>query len=110
LRTISTAINVALATFSPAHPRVGEDPLNERESAARDSQKRFATVAIMNARRMRFEHEAAPVGVDERVALASVDILARIVTVRAAGLGGLDALAVDDRGRGAGVKLAVAVQ
>jgi len=35
--------------------------------------------------------------------LAPVDLLARIVTTRAAGLGGLDALAVDDRGRGAGV-------
>jgi hypothetical protein len=37
------------------------------------------------------------------VTLAPVDLLARIVTARAAGLGGLDALAVDDRGRGAGV-------
>ncbi len=42
---------------------------------------------------MRFEHEAAPVRVDERMALAPVDLLARIVTTRAAGLGGLDALA-----------------
>ena len=38
-----------------------------------------------------------PVGVDECVALAPVDLLARIVTARTAGLGGLDALAVDDR-------------
>ena len=52
---------------------------------------------------MRFEHEAAPVGVHQRVALAPVDLLAGVVTARAAGLGGLDALAVDDRGRGAGV-------
>src|SRR5882672_4340186 len=52
---------------------------------------------------MRLEHEATPVGVDERMALAPVDLLARIVTARAAGFGGLDALAVDDRGRGAGV-------
>ena len=48
---------------------------------------------------MRFEHEATPVGVDERMALASVDLLSGIVTARAAGLGGLDALAVDDRRR-----------
>jgi hypothetical protein len=41
-------------------PAVGEDRLDERENAARDSQKRFATVAIMNARRMRFEHEPRP--------------------------------------------------
>jgi hypothetical protein len=52
---------------------------------------------------MRFEHEATPVGVDQRVALAPVDLLARIVTAWPACLGGLDALAVDDRGRGAGV-------
>ena len=49
---------------------------------------------------MRFEHEATPVGVDERMALAPVDLLARIVTARPAGLRGLDALAVDDRRRG----------
>ena len=49
---------------------------------------------------MRFEHEATAVGVDQRVALASVELLSRIITARAAGLGGLDALAVDDRGRG----------
>jgi hypothetical protein len=42
---------------------------------------------------MRFEHEAAPVGVDQRVALASVNLLARIVTAWPAGLGSLDGLA-----------------
>jgi hypothetical protein len=82
---------------------VGEDPLDEREDAPRDSHKRSATIAILDARRMRFEHEATPVRVDERMALAPVDVLARIVTPRAAGLGGLAALAIDDRRRGAGV-------
>ncbi len=52
---------------------------------------------------MRFEHEAAAVGVDERMALASVDLLSSIVTAWPAGLGGLDALGVDNRVRGAGV-------
>src|SRR3984957_7646742 len=52
---------------------------------------------------MRFEHEAAPVRVHERSALTSVDLLSSIVTTWPAGLGGLGALAVDDRGRGAGV-------
>ena len=52
---------------------------------------------------MRFEHEAALVRVDERMALAPVDLLSSIVTARAAGLGSLDALAVNDRGRGASV-------
>src|SRR5271168_1401376 len=52
---------------------------------------------------MRFEKEATPIGVDERMALASVDLLSSIVAAWPASLGGLDALAVDDRGRGAGV-------
>lgn len=52
---------------------------------------------------MRFKDEATPVRVDERMALASVDFLSSIVTAWAAGLGGLDTLTVDDRGRGAGV-------
>ena len=38
-----------------------------------------------------------------RVALAPVDLLTRIVTAWPADLGGLDALAVNDRGREAGV-------
>ena len=45
-------------------PAVGEDALNEREDTPRDPQKQSATVAILDARRMRFEHEAAAVGVD----------------------------------------------
>src|SRR5271168_5272685 len=52
---------------------------------------------------MQFEHEATPVGVYQRVALAPVDLLAGIITACPASLGGLDALAVDDRRRGAGV-------
>src|SRR6516164_8577069 len=52
---------------------------------------------------MGLDDQAAAVGFDQRLTLAPVDLLARIVTARAAGLGGLDALAVDDRGRGAGV-------
>ena len=46
---------------------------------------------------MRLEHEAAPVGVDQRVALAPLDLLARIVAAGATSLGRLDALAVDNR-------------
>src|SRR5271169_1330441 len=52
---------------------------------------------------MRFEHEAAPVRVHERMALTSVDLLSSIVTARPARFGGLDALAVNDCRRGAGV-------
>ena len=52
---------------------------------------------------MRLEHEAAPVGVDQRVALAPLDLLARIVAAGATSLGRLDALAVDNRAPRAGL-------
>ena len=60
-------------------------------------------IAVLDARGMRFEHEATPVRVHERMALTSVDLLSSIVTAWPAGLGGLGALAVDDCRRGAGV-------
>src|SRR6202040_1379356 len=71
----------------PGISAVGEDALDEREEVPRDTQKRSATIAVLNTRRMRFEHEAAPVRVDERMALTSVDLLSSIVTAWPAGLG-----------------------
>src|SRR4029077_21131657 len=82
-------------------PAVGEDPLDAREQAPRDLQKRTAAIPILDARRMRFEHEAAPIRVHERMALTSVDLLSSIATAWPARLGGLDALGVDDCRRGA---------
>ena len=87
----------------PGIRTVGEDALNKREDAPRDSQKRCATIAVLDTRRMWFENEAAPVRVHKRMALTSVDLLSSIVTAWPAGLGGLGALAVDDCRRGAGV-------
>jgi hypothetical protein len=63
----------------------------------------ISTAINVDTCRMRFEHEAAPVRVHERMALTSVDLLSSIITAWPASLGGLDALAVDDRGRGAAV-------
>ena len=40
--------------------------------------------------------EQPAIGVDHRVPLAAQHLLARVITARAAGFGGLDALAVDD--------------
>ena len=56
--------------------------------------QRAAAIAVLDARRMGLDDKAAAVGVDQRVTLAPIDLLARIVTARAAGLCGLDALAV----------------
>jgi hypothetical protein len=76
---------------------ISEDPLDEREDTTRNSQQRTAAIAILDARRMRFEYEAAPIGVDECMAFTSVDLLARIVAAGPASLGRLDALAINDR-------------
>ena len=67
---------------------VGEDPLDERENATRSSQKGFAAIAILDARRMRFEHEATPIRIDEGMALTPVDLFPGIVAAR---LGDLEA-------------------
>jgi hypothetical protein len=50
----------------PGISAVGEDALDEREDTPRESQKRSATIAVLDTRRMRFEHEAAPFRVHER--------------------------------------------
>jgi hypothetical protein len=76
---------------------VGEDLLDERERSTRRTQQRTATVAILNTGRVRFEDEAAPVGVDESMTLTPVDLLARVVAARPTRLCRLDALAVNDR-------------
>ena len=82
---------------------VGEDAFNEGEDRARGLQKRPATVAILDTRWMRFEHEAAPIGIDERMALAAIDLFAGIIAARFTGLRRLHALAVDDSRRGTGL-------
>jgi len=50
---------------------VGEDPLDEREDMPRGPQKRSAAVAVLDARRMRFKHEAASIRIDEGMALTA---------------------------------------
>src|SRR5450755_3800705 len=82
---------------------VGEDPLDEREDMTRGPQKRSAAIAILDARRMRFKHEAAPIRIDEGMALTPGDLFPGIVAARPASLSRLDALAIDDRTRGTGL-------
>src|SRR6202162_5279449 len=93
----------SLGDLLPRISAVSEDPLDEWEDSARGAQKRSAAIAILDVRRMGFEHEATPIGIDKGMTLASIDLLAGVVAARAAGLGRLDALAVDDCACGAGL-------
>src|SRR5271166_2447586 len=52
---------------------------------------------------MNLEYHSSAIGIDHDMTLAPVDFLSRIISPRATGLGGLDALAVDDRRTGAGL-------
>ena len=47
--------------------------------------------------------EPSAIGIDHRMTLAPVDLLASIVSARATSFSGFDALAVNDRGAGTGV-------
>ena len=75
---------------------IGEHPLDEWQQPARRPQQRDGTVAILNRSWMDLEHDPSTVGIDHRVTLAAVDLLAGIIPPRTAGFRGLDALAVDD--------------
>jgi hypothetical protein len=55
---------------------IGEGPLDEREDAARGAQKRSAAIAILDACWTRFKHEITTIRIDQRMALAPVDLFA----------------------------------
>src|SRR4051794_19204670 len=61
----------------------------------------FGTVAVLDVGRMDHGGHDQAQGVDDDVPLAAVDLLVRVLAVRPALLGGLDALAVDDPHAGA---------
>jgi hypothetical protein len=84
-------------------PAIGPNVLDERKQGARDLQQRPAGIAILDVGRVRFDKYRPSVGIDQRMALAALDLLSGIIAARPAGFGGLDALAVDDGGGGGGV-------
>ena len=87
---------VILAAISP-------DQADEGEEAARDLQKRAATITILDIGGMRLDQQGPAVAVDQRMAFAALNLPACIIAARPAGFGGFDALAVDDRGAGSGL-------
>jgi len=58
----------------------------------------WCAVAILDVGLVNDRRERQAGGVSEQVALASLELLAGVIATRAAGLGGLDRLAVDDPG------------
>lgn len=64
------------------------------------SQQLLGSIPVLNVRRQDHHQENQTDRVDQDVAFASVDFLTRIVTPLVAGLGALDALAVNDRSAG----------
>ena len=103
LRTISTRIGLAAATRGPwarsLVARIGEGQLHERPAWARSTQQRPGAVAVLDVSRMHLKLERAAVGIDQRMPLASLDLLAAIIAPTAFALGRLDALAIYDRSR-----------
>jgi hypothetical protein len=77
---------------------IGEDAFDEGKDRARGLQQRATAIAVLNACRMRFEHETAPIHINERMTLASVDLLAGIIAAWSAGFRCLYALAIDNGG------------
>jgi len=65
-------------------------------------QDRARAVTVLDAGRVREQHQRPTVRVDQRVVLAALDLLAGVIAAWPTALAGLDALAVDDLGRGRG--------
>lgn len=59
------------------------------KQGARGLKQWAATVSVLNVGRMRLDQQRAPIGIDECMAFASLDLLSRIIAARAAGFGGL---------------------
>jgi len=60
--------------------------------------QRDGAVAVLNVGAVDNHREQQAHGVDEDMAFAAFHLLARVIAARAAALGGLDRLAVDDAG------------
>lgn len=62
---------------------IGKGSLNERVSSAGRLEHRLAAIAILNAGRVDPDGEEPTVGVGQDMALAALDLLARVVALRA---------------------------
>ena len=71
-----------LRHLGPLIAGVGEDRLDEREAPARLAQNVARAVAILHAVAMNDDAQQKPERVDENVAFAADDFLARIISLR----------------------------
>ncbi len=78
---------------------ISKDALDPGEQAARGGQERHGAVAVLDVGRVRLDERGASVRIDGGVALATVDLLGRVVAPWPTALSGLDRLAVDGRRR-----------
>lgn len=60
---------------------IGEEFLDEGKDGPRSLRHRLAGVAVRHTGRVRFEQQAAVVGIDKGMALAALDLLARRIPV-----------------------------
>ena len=77
---------------------IAEQVLKPGETLADPGADQAQAVAVLDAGGMDDQPQRQAQRVGEQMPLAAVDLLARVEAARAARLGGLDALAVDDRG------------
>lgn len=102
---------MASTSFAKRRGSIGEGQIDGGNAAPGRLQQRDGTVTVLHARRMHRHLQRPAVRVHHGVSLARLDLLARIVAARAASLGGLHALTVDNGSTRAGFATdALAVQ
>src|SRR5580765_6516822 len=99
---LGTKVSDRLRKRLPAVSAIDPQPSKPGEAAQHSLQQRLRAVAVGGASRSYHHAKHQAQGVDQHVALAALEALARIVAHTAAVRVGLDALAVQDGGRGAG--------
>ncbi len=92
-----------LAQLVAGRAPIGEQVPEPREAADDCSEQQRRPVTVLDIGRVDDGMDQIVLGVGEDMALAALDLLARIIAARATALGGLDALAVNDAGAGRGL-------
>jgi hypothetical protein len=75
---------------------IGEQVAQPRDAADDCSEQQRRPVTVLDIGGVGFNQQRPAIGIDQSMALAAFDFLARVIAPRAAALGGFDALAVDD--------------